>query len=236
MKPRFLQPAAKRWLATGCVLATTACSSWLPPPSLPPALYTLDAAAAAEAAPAAPRRGPTLIVNRPQAAAGFDTPALLYQREPQRLERFAHSEWVDTPARMLAPLIVEALGRSGEVGGGFGAVTGAASAAVGEWRLDTQIVRLQHDFGPLPSRVRFTLRATLLDEATHRVLATREFDETVASASEDARGGVAGAQRAVQAVLKRLAAWCRQLASERPAAAGPAPYALGSRRTTPSDQ
>jgi len=29
-------------------------------------------------------------------------------REPHKLEYFAHSEWVDPPARMLAPLIVAA--------------------------------------------------------------------------------------------------------------------------------
>ena len=63
-------------------------------------------------------------------------------RETHQLEYFAHSEWVDPPARMLAPLLVAAV----ESTGTFRAVVLTPSAAVGDLRLDTEIVRLQHEF------------------------------------------------------------------------------------------
>ena len=98
---------------------------------------------------AAAAAAPTLIVNPPHAAAGFDSPRIIYVREAHKLEYFAHSEWVDPPARMLAPLLVAAVENSGA----FRAVVLTPSAAAGDLRLDTEIIRLQHEFaGPAEPR------------------------------------------------------------------------------------
>jgi len=84
------------------------------------------------------------------------------------------------------------------------------SAAAGDLRLDTEVVRLQQDFASQPSGVRFTLRAYVVDNTTRRVLAWREFDETAAAASEDPYGGVVAANQVVQTVLGRLAVFCAE--------------------------
>ncbi len=195
----------------GLSLLLGACSSLLPPAVAPPSFFAL--VPPPFAAPSAPiaRLGPTLIVSSPQAAAGLDSARLLYTRQPHRLDYFAHSEWVDTPARMLAPLIVAALDR----GGRFGAVMRAPAPAAGELRLDTEILRLQQDFGVTPSQARFTLRAVVSDTGTRQVLATREFDRRVAAGRDDAEAGVVAANAAVQAVLQDLAAFCADAAALR---------------------
>jgi cholesterol transport system auxiliary component len=141
------------------------------------------------------------LVNAPHAAAGFDSQRIIYIREPHRLDYFANSEWVDPPARMLAHLLVGARGT-------FAAVVMTPSAAKGDLRLDTEIVRLQHDFTVQPSQVRFTLRAYLVDEKSRRVLASREFNAFANAPSNDAYGGVVAANRAVQEVLAALAEFC----------------------------
>jgi cholesterol transport system auxiliary component len=105
---------------------------------------------------------------------------------------------------MLAPLIVDALGS----GGTFRSVILAPTAVAGDLRLDTEILRLQQDFASQPSRVRFTLRAYVVDNTTRRVLAWRVFDESVTAASDDPYGGVVAANRAVQSVLGQLAGFC----------------------------
>jgi cholesterol transport system auxiliary component len=178
-----------------------------------PTLYTLtggtpNPAAQAHLKPAATAAGPTLVVSAPHAAAGFDSPHLMYVRQADKLEYFAYNQWVDTPARMLAPLIVTAVERSGA----FRAVVQTPSPASGELRLDTEIRRLQQEFLGTPSRVRFTLRAYLVDNTTRRVIASREFESVVASASDDPRGGVTAANSAVQTVLENLAAFCAETA------------------------
>jgi len=94
----------------------------------------------------------------------------------------------------------------------------AALASVDRARLeidelfDTEIIRLQQDFRTRPSTVRFTLRATLIDQETRRVEAWREFDNSVPSGSEDPYGGVVAANRAVQLTLENLAGFCAEAA------------------------
>lgn len=200
--------------AVGIALLAGGCAALNAKAPPHPSVYTLDVAAPAARTPlqaisAGSIAAPTLVVNPPRAAAGFDSPRMVYFRDPHKLEYFAHSEWVDTPARMLAPLIVAAV----ENGGAFRAVVPTSSAASGDLGLDTEILRLQQDFGAPPSQVRFTLRATLVDNATRRVLAWREFDETVAAASDDPYGGAIAAHRAVQTVLQQLAGFCDEAAA-----------------------
>ena len=190
-------------LAAGCEVLKPAVSSH-------PNVYTLSSAnVTANSAPLAQRAAltaPTLIVSPPHAAAGFDSKRIIYLRQADQLEYFAHSEWIDTPARMLAPLIVAAVERSGA----FRAVVQTPSTAAGEMRLDIEILRLQHEFLTVPSQVRFTLRAYVVESKTRRVIASRAFDTAVPATSENPHGGVMAANRAVQTVLDSLSAFCAE--------------------------
>ena len=207
-------------LPHGCRLGTAGlllalvcgCGALTPAVSTHPNFYSLagtrDTTTPARPGPGAAVTAPTLIVSPPHAAAGFDSRRIMYVRQAEQLEYFAHNEWIDTPARMLAPLIVAAV----ESGGAFRAVVQTPSPAAGEMRLDTEILRLQHEFLQTPSQVRFTLRAYLVENATRRVIASREFDAAVPAASEDPHGGVVAANRAVQNVLEALSAFCADAA------------------------
>ena len=201
-----------RHCASGLMLAALcACSSLRPTATPPPSFYSLDAAAAPGATQAvkptpAPGGAPTLIINPPHAAAGFDSQRIIYTRAAQKLEYFAHSEWVDPPARMIATLIVPAI----ESTGTFRAVVSAPGSATGDLRLETEVLLLQHEFGQQPSRVRFGLRAYLVEEGTRRVVATRDFESVQTAPSEDPYGGVQAANAAVRSVLESLAAFCAE--------------------------
>jgi cholesterol transport system auxiliary component len=207
-------------LISGCSVFT----STVPPP----AYYSLDhtrreasparavrtggLAAATQSEPVQGRTnskgGPTLIVHPPSAASGYDSPRILYVREDHQLEYFAHSEWVDTPAHMLEPLMVAAIRK----GATFHAVVPTPSTAAGDLRLNTEVIRLHQVFTSGASYVRFTLRAYLVDNVTRRVLAWREFDQSVAAESADTYGGVVAANRVVQSVLEQLAGFCSETA------------------------
>lgn len=193
-------------LLAGCA------GSLLPKPAPPPALYGLDDGASPPGRAAAPAGAPSLLVSVPRAGAGLDTRLIAYQRQPQRIEHYANSEWLDTPARLLAPLLV----RAAEGTGAFRAVLLAPAAASANWRLDTEILRLQQNFGNGPSQVRLSLRAVLVDAGSRAVLATREFDVSVPASSDDAAGGVAAAQRAALQVAQELTAFCAATAVAAP--------------------
>jgi cholesterol transport system auxiliary component len=185
------------------------CSALRPTPSpTPPTYYSLDASRVAPpTAPAArAATAPTLVVNETQAAAGYDSQRILYVRQPHKLEYFAHSEWVDPPARMISSLVVGALEQSGV----FRAVVSAPGSATGELRLESEVLLLQQEFAGSPSQVRFALRAYLAEDGTRRVVATRDFEALVAAPSDDPYGGVQAANMAVQKVLEQLTAFCAQ--------------------------
>lgn len=189
--------------------AAGGCNVLQPKSAAPPSYYSLDSARAGIATdanrstrtPTVAANAPTLVVSPTRAAAGFDSNRIIYTRDVHKIEYFAHSEWIDTPARMLGPLIVTAI----EDGGAFRAVVPTPSAATGDIKLDTEILRLQQEFSVHPSRVRFTLRAYLVDSQTRQVLASQEFDESVDAAGDDPANGVVAANRAVQNVMKALA-------------------------------
>ena len=205
-----------------CLMLAAGCSALKPVASpASPDFYSLDRPGAVVPSAASMRRvpplaAPSLVVGLPAAAAGFDSQRIIYTRQAHKLESFAHSEWIDPPARMLAPMIVAAI----EASGAFRAVVRAPSPAAGDLRLDTEILLLQHEFGNQPSRVRFALRVYLVEEATRRIVASRDFESVSMALSDDPYGGVVAANAAVAGVLENLATFCAEAAANwRPASA-----------------
>ena len=186
-------------------------SSLLPKPAAQQTVYALgDSSARTLQAPAVPSTtaGLTLIVNATRAAPGYDTALIAYQRRTHEIEYFVSSRWVEPPAQMLAPMIARAIQHSAA----FAAVVRAPTSASGEFRLDTELVLLRQEFTGVPSVVRLSLHAVLIDSTTRRVVGSRDFEVSVISASEDAQGGVMAANNAVQQLLPLLVAFCAEAA------------------------
>ncbi|MEO6117738.1 MAG: ABC-type transport auxiliary lipoprotein family protein [Methylotenera sp.] len=185
------------------------CSTLLPSSPPPSSYYSLDGYES-KANVQNPRQAPmvkrTMIINIPRAAAGYDSQHIIYVRKAHKLEYFAHSEWIDTPARMLAPLLVNAI----EDSHAFSAVVQYPNHVIGDVRLDSEIIRLQQEFDSQPSKVRFTLRVYLVNNVTKKVIAWREFDETAIATSDDPFGGVVAANKVVKTVLEKLAIFCSE--------------------------
>ena len=148
----------------------------------------------------------TLVVNLSTAAAGFDSTQMVYSRVPYQLEYFAHSQWIDTPARMLTPLILNILKAKSL----FSAVTLSPITTNSHYTLDTQIIRLQQDFFSPQSSERFTLRVTLIDNTKHEVIFARELDSVVTAKTNNPYGGVVAANEAVQILLEQMAMLCNE--------------------------
>lgn len=187
-------------LAAACAIVLQGCALLRPGAADPPRLFMLEATFDAAPAGAAPVQ--TLIVPPPTARPGFDGPRIVYVTRAYELQFFAQSEWVDTPARMLAPLLVAALEESGT----FRVLQGPSGVAA-SIRLETEITALQQEFAAGPSRTRFALRAQLVDAGGRRVVATRAFEAVEAAPSDDPYGGVVAANGVVLRVLRELAVW-----------------------------
>lgn len=182
-------------------LALAACST---PQALAPDNVTVHVLAARPAPAASAPRPVTIEIAFPRAGPGFDTTDMMYTRGAYELDRFAVNRWVDTPPRMLSPLLVRALDDTGS----FRAVVEAPATASADYRLDTEIVRLVQNFAATPSRAEVAVRAQLTDLRTRRVVATQVFEDTEVSTTESAAGGVAAANAALARVLSRIARFC----------------------------
>ncbi|AMM23537.1 ABC-type transport auxiliary lipoprotein family protein [Variovorax sp. PAMC 28711] len=119
MNPSTFAAARKTLVGLAAAVGMTllgGCAGLLPKGAPPPAVYLLEGVQATHEKPpavAAAVRAPALLVNPTRAAPGFDSQHIVYVRVAHQLEHFAHSEWADTPARMLTPLIVSAIERTG---------------------------------------------------------------------------------------------------------------------------
>lgn len=213
-----------------CLLVLGGCGVLKPGAPSPTAFYSLDALPGAATVLPVSGNAPSLMISPPRAAAGFDSQRIIYVRQDHRIEYFARSEWVDTPARMLGGLLVTEMSNNGV----FRSAAMGSSSAAADMRLVTEIIRLQQEFLGQPSVLRFTLRATLLNSRTQRVLAWREFDAQVAAPSDDPYGGVLAANLAVHQVVREVSAFLAETvrASLGAIAVGLPPFGLSDSRVS----
>ena len=148
-----------------------------------------------------------LLVSIPTAAPGFNKRSLVYFDQQYEVKYHKNAQWVDTPARMLLPLLVHHL----ELTGLFKTVLSASTSPIAaSLRLDTEIVRLQQEFFTEPSQIHLVVRAQLLDMDARSVLATRVFEITENARSEDAEGGMLATNRAIARLLKAITKFVKE--------------------------
>jgi cholesterol transport system auxiliary component len=166
-------------------------------------LLSVDAAAPDSALPSCNPGSATLLVNLPRAQSGFDTPRMAYLLQPHEVQYYAYHQWTDTPARLLAPLLVQALDETGC----WHTVVQMPVVVRGDYRLDTNILHWQQEFFTEPSRMRLTVRAYLVGLRAQNVIAARRFEILANAPSKDAQGGVAATHEALATLLQRVAEW-----------------------------
>ena len=144
-----------------------------------------------------------LLITRPQTQSGYDTPQMAYLRRPHEIEYYATHRWVDSPPRMLAPLLVQAMERTGA----WKAVVQAPTIVAGDYRLESDQFIIEQLFFEQPNRVRIALRAQLFDLKQYGVIGSKSFEVFEVSPSEDANGAATAANRGTERLLDDLANW-----------------------------
>ena len=170
-----------------------------------PRTYLLDPEVSFKSTPAnAAGTSPgTLLVTTPRAQPGFDTPRMVYLHRPHEVSYYALNQWTDSPARMLARPLVQAM----ESTRLWNAVVQAPSPVLAGYRLDCDNLVLEQQFFSNPSRVRLALRAQLIDVSRQSVMGTRDFEIFEVAPNDDAYGGVVAANRAATTLLEQMVGW-----------------------------
>jgi cholesterol transport system auxiliary component len=183
-------------MALASVILLAGCSALSAPPVDNTHQYVLDARPAL--IPTLHKSPLVLAISQPAVRAGFDTAKIAYIRQPLELEYFATHRWADTPARMLKPLLAQALEPL------FSAVVPTPAALPADLRLDSELIRLQQNFTSKPSRIQLTLRVQLVNIKDKQIIISHLFDESEDVSREDAYAGVIAANHALQRILEQL--------------------------------
>lgn len=145
----------------------------------------------------------SIFIAEPEAVAGYDSQDMRYVNKPFELSSFAHNAWVEAPAQMLLPLILQSLQRSGY----FYVVTSTPVSENTDYRLDTQLIELEQSFLTKPSRIDLTIKVVLTHVPDNRIVASEIISEHVNCTSDTPYGGVIAANQAVKLFTAKVTAF-----------------------------
>lgn len=150
------------------------------------------------------QRDVSLDIAPPTAVPALATSAMAYRQRNLERRYYAANRWVKEPAQLLQPVLLRVFEEAGVVN----TVWANAGGGRVHYRLETQLLELEHDYrGSQAGHGRVELRARLIDNGRGRVLATRRFEATAASDEPGPAGGARAINEALGKVLTELVRW-----------------------------
>jgi cholesterol transport system auxiliary component len=148
----------------------------------------------------------TLLVNYPQSSSVYNTTQMAYSTQMFKMAYFSKNQWIDTPAQMLQPLIVQTLQNTHY----FKNIVSPGMLGQYNIVLNTQLLQMQQVFFNNTSKVRIVLKAQMVDvNHNNRLMAAKEFS-VEESAFPTPYGGVVATNRGVAKILAQLALFTTQ--------------------------
>jgi cholesterol transport system auxiliary component len=186
-------------LAFGLVAGLGACQ--LPGSRPPPREFRLTPKTTFEELP---KVDWSLAVARPDAGPAVDTSRIAVVRGGVEIEYYADARWVDRPAAMLQPILVQSFRNSGAI-----AVVGDDRAAFRpDFVLNTDLVTFQAQLEEgQPPAARVVISSSLVQMPRRNVVGTTDIGRTVDAASGDLIAITAAFDDALGKVLKRVVEW-----------------------------
>ncbi|MCP1675524.1 cholesterol transport system auxiliary component [Natronocella acetinitrilica] len=141
-----------------------------------------------------------LIVARVRAEANLDTTAMLYREADYEPRYYARSRWIDRPTRQLQTALIDGL----EAAGTADVILRAPTQLSARYRLETELLALEHDYrGNTPHAV-LRLRVQVLDQDQRSVLASRVISLREPMTASGPGAGVEAGNRALDEAIERI--------------------------------
>jgi cholesterol transport system auxiliary component len=144
--------------------------------------------------------GPALLISSMRSSPGFESADMAYMRTPHQLEYFARHRWVDSPARMLEPMLLQAAAGIGL----FRSVSAAGSGTESDLRLESHLLYLRQVCRLNPSELQLAVRLTLVDVASARQIGSRILRVSEPINERTPAAGVAAANRAIPGLMEQI--------------------------------
>lgn len=144
----------------------------------------------------------SLVVDRPEIERAIDD-ARIARMSGVQIEYYANATWVDRPATMIEPLLIQSFRNSGAIE----VVADRRSDVRPDFVLNTKIVSFQAEPADGGTQARVTMGASLMAMPKREVVGTTEIGRTVAAADTKMQSIAAAFDDALGKVLKRVVEW-----------------------------
>ena len=146
--------------------------------------------------------GWSLVVDRPGTEPSIDT-VRIARTSGVEVEYYAGAAWVDRPAAMIEPMIIQSFRNSGAIG----VVAGRRSEVRPDFVLQTNLVAFQAQQTDAGTEARVVMSARLMAMPKREVVGTTEIGRSVPPEGGDLPAIAAAFDEALGKVLKRLVEW-----------------------------
>lgn len=119
---------------------------------------------------------------------------MAYSVAPQQLDYFAHHEWADTPAKLLASMLEYRLDKINL----FGAVVSGSSDVRTDYRLDLTLARLVQNVSGESSGIAMEIKASLIDVSNRSIVKSRLLSYTESTGGANPIAGVHAVNNAAE--------------------------------------
>lgn len=145
-----------------------------------------------------------MMVLKPETSPAYNTTRIAFTDHPYQISYYSYSHWVEAPADMLLPLMVDALQQPHH----YRAIV--MPPFVGQYRyaLRTLIKELRIDYTKPIATLNLSLQSQLLSGVTGNVIAAKEFNVAIPLQQRSPYGAVVAANRAAAIAIHKLAVWC----------------------------
>jgi cholesterol transport system auxiliary component len=146
----------------------------------------------------------SLVVARPEASPAIDTTRIAVVRTGLEIEYYADARWVDRPAAMLQPMLVQSFRNSGAIT----VVADDRATFRPDFVLNTDLVAFQAmQQEAQPPAVRVVIAASIMQLPRRNVVGATEIGRTVEATGGDLIAITAAFDDALGKVVKRVVEW-----------------------------
>jgi cholesterol transport system auxiliary component len=146
-----------------------------------------------------------LIVEEPITSGGLDSKRIALHPQPTEVKYFADARWTERAPEMIQTLLIESFTNSDRI-----ATVGRNSASLRpDFILKGELREFQAEYfhGTAEPLVRVRLNAMLIDQFRQKVVASKNFEATVASSGTDMSSIILAFDMALGKVLRETVEW-----------------------------
>ena len=147
----------------------------------------------------------TLKVTYPQSLKEKLSRDMLYSYCLSNAGAYQNSEWANTISQLIQGTVIQALDQSRI----FKGVVPYASSAYEDYRLESTVYDFSHHIRGEESYALVSIKFTLIDTSTGKLVKTRKFSYKEPTRTVDARGYVEAANIAMSRLVRDLVSWLR---------------------------